>query len=262
MPEILDSLLEQLIGQLDYENTLGLILVGSFARGEGGPHSDIDLWQFLRQEALEGADPPPFEYIEGHLVTVKTTTLEKEYSSLENPKKAIWTIPALRQSRILFDKDNSIAALKDAADKASWEALQKAANEFASSTLAETCEEVQKILDGLARSDESKTAYAIWGLTQNLADALLVRRGILIPTENVFIDRVQATAGRTSEWTRQFRLGIGLDPLPPGTPSYVGFGIAGLKLYRETASLLRDILEPEDAHIVDRTLTIMTEAGY
>jgi hypothetical protein len=262
METLPDPFIKKLADSLDGDNTLGVTLVGSFARGEGGPYSDVDLWLFVRQEAGQRAAPVSYEYQAGRLVTVKTTTLEKEYSSLQNPRKALWTIPALRQSRILLDQDGSIAALKIAAETAAWEPLQKAADAFASSTLASTSEEIHKILDGLARLDESKTAFAIWGVTQNLSEAILVQRGMFVPTENVYLDRAQEAAGRTSGWTRQFRLALGLDPLPPGEPTFIGYGQAGLRLFRETAGLLQDILQPEDARIVDLTLKILKKAGY
>ncbi len=254
--------LHKLAIRLDDENTLGMLLEGSLARGENGLFSDIDLWQYVRQEPLGEADRFHVELINGNLVTVKLITLESEYASLKNPRRAIWTIPALRQARILLDKDGLIACLQDTAVRASWAPLQKAADAFASYSLAGTCEEVQKILDGLASSDESKTTYAIWSVTQNLSEAVLVQRGVLVPSENAYIDLAQAAAGRESGWTRQFRLALRLDPSPPGTPAFVGFGTAGLRLYRETAVLFKDILQPVDAPMVDRALEMIAEAGY
>jgi hypothetical protein len=162
----------------------------------------------------------------------------------------------------LLDKDGSITALKEFAAKITWEALQTSANAYASWNLSGCTEEIYKILAGLARQNESKTLYAVWGLTRELANSLLIQRGILIQTENAFIDLVQETAVRSSEWTRQFRLAAGLDLLPPQTPAYLGYGVASLRLYRETARLLQNILLPEDASIVTQTLAIIAEAGY
>ena len=85
---------------------------------------------------------------------------------------------------------------------------------------------------------------------------------MLIPTENVYIDYAQVEAGRFSEWTRQFRLAIGLNSLPAGQPVFIGYGVAGLQLYRETANLLKKHLLPEDARIVNRALEVIREAGY
>ena len=262
MPLLPPAFLKKLVARLDDENTLGVMMSGSFARGEGGPYSDIDLVHYVREKPAGESDMPRLEFIDGFLVSITTSLVEKDYAGLRSPRRAIWVIPGLRQAQILLDKDGVLAALKEAAQSVTWESLRAAADAFASRCLAGTAEEVYKILDGLEQSDESKTTYAIWSLTQNLSEAVLVRRGVLVPTENDYIDCAQAAAGRKSAWTRQFRLAIGLDLLPPDTPAYIGFGIAGLRLYRETALLLKDVLQPEDAQVVDRTLAVMTEAGY
>jgi predicted nucleotidyltransferase len=262
MHKLSPEFLQKLIDSLDSENTVGITLSGSFARGEGGPHSDVDLWHYVRQEPPGEFDLPHLEYIDGVLVSVKTSLLEKDSAGLRNPQQAIWVIPALRQAQILLDKDGSVTILQQTARDLNWEALQLAADVFAARTLAATAEEVHKILDGLERSDESKITYALWSVTQNLSQAVLVQRGMLVPTENVYIDYAQQAAGRDSAWTHQFRLALGLDPLPAGPPAYTGFGVAGLRLYQETAALLENILQVEDARIVAQALEDITEAGY
>ena len=261
MRSLPSTFLQKLAAHLETENTLGIALSGSFARGDGGTYSDIDLWHYLREEAA-GEIEPYLEFMDGYLVSIKTTLVDKDYAGMRNPKRAIWVVPALRHARILLDRSGAVAALFEAARNFTWESIRAEADTFASHTVAGTAEETYKILDGLTKKNESKTAYAIWSLTQNLADALLVQRGVLIPTENVYIDHAQAEAGRSSEWTRQFRMALGLDPLPAGQPAYICYGIAGLRLYRETARLLKNHLLPEDACVVDQTLEIIQEAGY
>lgn len=262
MQTLPDSFLKDLVALLDNENTIGIIFSGSFARDGGGPYSDVDLWQFVREIPASESEQLCLRIVDGFMVAVKLTTLEKEYAGMQNPEQAIWVIPGLRQACILLDKDGSLAALKETATNATWEPMQQAANAYASWMLSSLAEEVQKIVDGLTQRDESKTLYACWGLTRGLANALLVQRGILIHTENAYIDIAQATAGRTSDWTRQFRLAIGLDPLSPGEAAFSGYGSASLRLYCETVRLLQKILQPEDAIIVDWILEIIAEAGF
>ena len=262
MRTLSDSFLQFLVTQLDNENTIGVTMTGSYARGESGPYSDVDIHCYVKQMPSNAAETSYLRFIKGNLVSVSLTTLEGVYNSLRNPQNSIWIIPGLRQSRILMDKDGSIAALKEFAVKIRWKVLQTSANEYASWNLSGCTEEVYKILAGLARQDESKTLYAVWGLTHALANALLIQRGILIQTENAYIDLVQETAGRSSEWTRHFRLAVGLDLLQPVESAYLGYGVASLRLYCETARLLQDILLPEDASIVTQTLAIIAEAGY
>jgi len=262
MSTLSDPFLQFLVTQLDNENTIGVTMTGSYARGEGGPYSDVDIHCYVRQMPSNAAETSYLRLIKGYLVSVSLTTLESAYDSLRNPNKAIWVIPGLRQGRILLDKDGSMAALKEFAAKVTWEALQTSADAYASWNLSGCTEEIYKILAGLAQQDESKTLYAVWGLTHELANTLLIQRGILIQTENVYIDLVQETAGRTSTWTRQFRLAVGLDQLPPEEPAYLGYGAASVRLFCETARILQAILLPEDASIVAQTLAIIAEAGF
>ena len=257
-----DSLLRSLVAQLDNENTVGVTMAGSYARGGSGPFSDVDIHHFVRRMPVNEAEKYFLRFQDGYLVSVSLIGLEDEQSALRDPKRAVWAIPGLLQERVLLDKDGSIAALKQAASKITWDQLQQAANAYASWNLSGCAEEIHKILAGLAEKDESKTLYATWGLTRELADTLLVQRGILIPTENAYIDLAQETAGRASDWTREFRLAVGLDLLPPGEPPFIQYGTACLHLYRETARLLQNVISPADASVVDRTLESIIEAGY
>jgi len=262
MKELSAEFLGKLVARLDDENTLGLALVGSFARNEAGVYSDVDLWHFVRQMPAGELESARLEYVGGHLISIKTLQIEKEQRDFSRPNRAIWAIPAWRDSRILLDKQGDLATMKEAALKFKWEALQAAADAFVSNHLAGTAEEIYKILDGLSTQNECKTLYAIWSLSQDMAEVLLVQRGMLVPTENSFIDCAQAAAGRDSEWTRQFRLAIGLDLPPAGQPPFVCFGIAGLRLYRETVSLLKSAIRSKDSPVVERGLEVIREAGY
>ena len=262
MSTLPDSFLQSLVAQLDDENTIGVTLAGSYARKEGWIYSDVDIHHYVRKMPSKAAEMYSLRFIDDYLVSITRVTLEQEYASLQDPRKAIWAVPGLRQERILLDKDGSIAAIKEAAAKFTWDQLQKDADAYASWNLSGCSEEVLKILAGLAHRDESRTLYAIWGLTRGLADTMLIQRGLSIPTENVYIDLVQDVAGRTSAWTRYFRLAIGLDLLQLQEPAFVGYGVAGLHLYRETARLMQDILLPEDAKVVNRTVEIIDKAGH
>ena len=257
-----DLFLKTLVANLDNQNTIGVAITGSHARGEGGQYSDVDIHQYVRQMPDNPAEISYLRFIDGILVSVSLTSLNEAYDNLRNPKKAVWAIPGLRQLRILLDKDGSITVLKESAARTNWQPMQGAANAYASRSLSGCAEEILKILAGLTQRNEAKTLYAIWGLTKALANSVIVQGGYLIQTENVFIDLAQEAAGRTSEWTRQFRLSIGLDLLSLEEPAYKGYGIAGLRLYRETARLLQNIFLPEDAVVVNRTIEIIAEAGY
>lgn len=262
MKELPGTFIADIINRLDGTNTRGITLSGSFSRGEAGGLSDVDLQQYVYVEDKDEPRSLSLQFLDDFLVSINITTIEKESASLRRPAKAIWSIPGLTQARILLDKDGSISALHSAAGMVDWRDLQPAADDFASSDLCELAEETHKVLDGLSRENESKVIYATWGLSEGLATVLLVQRGVLIPTENVFIVYAQETAGKDSAWTQHFRLLIGADPPAQGEPAYVGKGKAALALYRDTVAIVQHIIRPEDDVVIQRTLNRIAEAGY
>ena len=257
-----DSFLQNLVSQLDDENTVGITMAGSIAHGEGDRFSDVDILHYVRVVPENKVEANSLRFLEGFLVSIHTSTLEDEAASLRRPHRAIWVVPGLQQARILLDKDGSVARLIESARTFRWLDIQPAADAMASWQLCGLAEEVHKILSGLKACDESKTIYAVSSLLFDLVETLLFQRGILVPTENAYFDLAQKTAGRNSDWTRQLRLATALDPLPSDSPMYVTHGVAALNLYRLTADLLADILRPEEAAVIRHSISIIAEAGY
>ncbi len=255
------TLLEQLVSQLDSENTLGITLAGSLARGQANRYSDVDLHQYVRLLPETRVEANSLRFVDGFLVSIHTYTLEEEAAGLRQPHRAIWVVPGLRQARVLLDRDGSVAHLIEAAHAFHWSEIQPAADAMVSWQLCGLAEEIYKLLGALEMQDESKTLYALSSLTFDLVETLLVQRGILVPTENAYFDLAQGTAGVHSEWTRQLRLAMAFDPLPAGAPVYVSRAVAAMALYRLTVGLLAEVLRPEEAAVIERTLAVMAEAG-
>ena len=257
-----DSFLHNLVSQLDDENTVGITMAGSIARGEGDRYSDVDLQHYVRIVPENKVEADSLRFLDGFLVSIHASMLEEEAINLHRPHRAIWVVPGLLQARILLDKDGSVASLMESVRNFRWQDIQPAADAMASWQLCGLAEEVHKILGGLETSDESKTIYAASSLLFDLVEILLVQRGILVPTENAYFDLAQESAGRNSEWTRQLRLAAAFDPLPSSRPIYVTRGVAAMNLYRLTAELMADILRPEEAAVIRRSIAIIAEAGY
>ena len=150
MQSLPSNFLQKIVAHLENENTLGIALSGSFARGEGDTYSDVDIWHYLRKEAASEIEPY-LEFMDGYLVSITTTRIQKDYAGMQNPKRAIWVVPALRQARILLDRNGEVAALFETAQKFTRESLRIEADAFASHTIAGTAEEIYKILDGLTK---------------------------------------------------------------------------------------------------------------
>jgi hypothetical protein len=262
MHDLPESFISSLLNRLTDENTTGILLTGSFARGNARQYSDVDIRQYLRKMPERPFDAYRLELMEGKLVSITLTTCEETYADLQDPQKVIWILPGLQQSRILLDRDGLLAQLIQDVQSVSLIPLQASIEQAVSRNLSGYAEEVHKILAGLEHEDESMVLYAVWGITRGMANLMLVWNGTLIPSENVFINLVQTAAGVNSLWTHHFREAVGLDPLESNDLPFISYGVASLRLYRETVRLFRGILKREEEDVVEQSLQLIQEAGY
>lgn len=249
-----DPLIKSLLARLNQPGVVGLALVGSYARGQNTPYSDVDMNIFVEILPLETYT---LQYMNGHLVSLKYVTLEKEYESLALPEKAIWAVPGLKQMSVLVDDSGCLAELQQAAQNFTWQNLQSAANEYAIGQLMGCAEEAHKIMGGLVNHNESKVLYAIWGLVKGLADAVAVQRGLMMESENRYFAIIQESVGETHEWTRAFRLAHGADLGNVDIPAYKTRGQAALSLYKTTVYLFKDILAGKHRDVIENTLQLV-----
>jgi hypothetical protein len=255
-----ESFLSSLINKLKTPNVTGITMAGSFSRGQGGPYSDVDLQIYVKEKPRELIGSLALRLWKGFLVSFHYDDLEEQRTQLARPWDAIWAVPGLRQAVILYDPTGALADLKQAAVQFKWSPLQPLADHYASSEIAAYAEEVYKTLSGLSLENESKVLYAGMGLVLGMAATVAVQRGILIETENRYFDLIQEAIGRSSEWTRLFRLALGADTVPESIHPYRIRGIAALGLYRQTAELMDSILLEEHREVIIHALDLIKNA--
>jgi hypothetical protein len=254
-----DPFLQSLLERLDTPVVIGMGIVGSYARGQEGRFSDVDVDIFVSRQPENPYDRYTLRYWDEKLVSLNYMLLEDERAALSDPRRAIWAVPGLRGMRILLDKDGSLAVLQKAAQEFDWLPLQPAADEFAAEMVMGNAEEVHKILNGLARGHESTVLYATWGLIKNMLEAVAVQRGILIVSENRYFDLIQDSVGRDAKWTSAFRTAWGLDS---SSSQYQTRGAAALILYRLSAAMFDSLIRDQHREVIYRTLQLIKEAGY
>jgi hypothetical protein len=254
-----DPFLQSALERIDSPDVLGVGIVGSYAREQESKYSDVDFDIFVRRLPENPYDRYTLRYWENKLISLKYTLLDEESSALTNPRRAIWAVPGLRGMKIVLDKDGSMAALQQAAQEFDWSSLQPAADDFAAEEIMGNAEEAHKILNGLARGQESTVLYASWGLVKNMLETVAVQRGIMIVSENRYFDLIQDAVGRDSEWTRCFRTAWGLDPRGS---QYQQRGTAALALYCRSAEMFDELIPDKHHEVVHRTLQLIKEAGY
>jgi hypothetical protein len=254
-----NSFIQSVLERIDSPDVIGVGIVGSYARGQEGEYSDVDLDIFVNRLPGNDYDHYTLRYWDNKLISLKYTLLDDERSALTDPRRAIWAVPGLRGMRIVLDKDGSLAELQEAAHAFDWMPLQLQANEFAAEQVMHCAEEVHKILSGLARGHESTVLYATWGLVKNLLEAVAVQRGIMIVSENRYFDLIQESAGRDTKWTSAFRAAWGLDST---SSQYQSRGAAALMLYRLTAAMFDGLIPEKHRDVVKQTLRCIKQAGY
>ncbi|MDQ3705700.1 MAG: nucleotidyltransferase domain-containing protein [Chloroflexota bacterium] len=254
------GLIESLISELADQETAGIVLAGSYARGEETPFSDIDIAPFLH----EGAPPrrKRLFYRDGYLVSVSYKSIAGVRTDLSLPNRAIWVVNGYRGAQVLLDRDGSIRALMREIEAFTWEPLQPAANEYAGASLAGSAEAVHKLLGDLSMGNDLAIALMTINLLWNLTDLVAVQRGVLVKSDRTYYRQVQESVGLESEWTRYHNLAAGVAPLPAeaqGTTAR-SRGIAVLALYRETLALVERFIAPVHRETATQAVRILDAA--
>jgi Nucleotidyltransferase domain len=254
-----NEFLNTLIDELDNDDIAGISLGGSHARGIATKYSDVDLACFVLDSTK--LRPKRFLYRDGHLVSIGTKSIADIRDDLLHPERAIWIASSFatpRTRRILLDKDGSVHQLMQDIENFNWEPLQAKADGYASFGLMLSIERAQKILSALAQGDMLGLAYAIAKLFSILTEIVAVQRGVMIKTDSTYYQQVEQTVGLDSAWTLYHRsIAIG-DSEPLSTEAQ---GIACLRLYRETAHLLRPILRPAHRTVIEESLVVIDSSG-
>ncbi|SRR5579885_2214170 len=254
-----DEFLQTLVAEIDSDDVIAIILAGSHVRGTATRYSDVDFARFVRTPP-QGKTKRYF-YRDGRLISVVTWSLDAIEQSITRPELAIWRVPALREARILLDKEGVFAAFQQKVRDFRWETVQEQANAWASDMLLLYTEFAHKMLGALMSHDEATMAYATQDLLWTLTWVLAVQRGVLIEGSNRYYTQVQEAVGKDSAWTHFHRLALCLEPFPAHRSPAEARGIAALRLYEETARLLRDALLPEDREVIEQTLRVIEEAS-
>ncbi len=245
----IDALLQRLTRELVDDNTLAIGLTGSHARGDAGPHSDVDLWRFVQVLPGDRFAAYQLRVVEGHLVSISVRRLADEAALMRAPLTAIDVVPGFRQMRVLHDPQNALQRVIDEAQCFRWDSLRAAAGDQASYELAGNAEEVGKLISALERGDDDMALFWLHAMVFGLLRATTLALGLLVETENRQVQQLQDAVGVDSAWSQALRAALGIPPAAPSARAR-----AGLRLYRATALLLEAQLRPADRPVVSATL--------
>lgn len=254
---------EDLTARFDRAGVQALALMGSYARGDPHPFSDVDLVRFT-VTAVPGLPGSGSHVLAGRLVTVTDVAPDEVETYFVQPELAVNRIPGLRQGRALRDRDGFFAALQERARVFVWDAaMQERANAYANREMVGWIEEVHKGLAGLRSGDVGRLLDAEFGLSWGLNRLVEVQRGIPLACgeerDTDWFRRTERAVGPDSEWVRLHRqvFGIGDGERAPTLRQRV---IAGLRLYVATSELLADVWTAKTGPLIDATVALVHEA--
>lgn len=240
---------DDLVRRFVDDQTLALLLVGSRARGDHAPSSDIDL---ARHVKAEGAQPPTL-YVNdaaGRLISLKTLVQASEEEALTLPGRAVWQAPALASAVVLFDCDGTAARLIERARGFDWADLGDTPDRHVAREVTGYAEETLKILDGLERGNESQFIYATMGMVLGLAEAMVVHcRGVIVSENRLFETALDLMVDH-DDWVSSFRMAAGFGEAGP-----VERASAALGLYAETVALTTPLLSAEQRGVTQAALS-------
>ena len=251
---------EELVERFRKPGVLALALMGSQARGDAGPFSDIDLVRFVEQAAT-----PPGEgshAVDEALVVVSDVRPADVDGWLTDPLRATECVAGLRTARALWDPQDWFQGVQERARMFVWDRrMQARADLYASREMAGWVEEVHKGLEGLRRGDVGRLLSAHFGLSWGLAKVVRVQRGVLLSGDNAFLDQLLEALGPESRWARLCRCSFGLAEPGDDAPSLEERVRCGLELFVATAGMLDEALTPEDRPVVELAVRRIGESA-
>lgn len=249
--------LQKLAQRFVCEGVRAVGVTGSFARGEAGTYSDVDIIRLI-DEKFCGPIGPGSRIIDERLVVVSDlapTDVEKAFTE---PKQATDFINGFRVLQPLLDETGDLGAIKERAIDFTWTGeMQQKANCYAGEELVGLIEEVHKGLEGLKRNDTGRLLNARFGLSWGLTGILKVQRGILLKSDNSFFEELAEALGPESEWCRLQRIAYGIEIEQRGAEPLRSQVIAGLRLYTLTFELVEEALFDEHKLLVKQTCDLI-----
>jgi predicted nucleotidyltransferase len=245
--------IDKLIQRFDQENVVqALILLGSYARNEAGPNSDIDLVRFVIS-GIKLSDDGTHLDDKKRLINISTVEPDEYEKWFIEPFQATKCIAGLRVARVLIDRQDFFThGLQIRARNFIWNTdIQLRANIEASRRMVGWSEEANKGLEGLRRKhDFGRLLNAIHGLSWGLSEVLQIHRGVLISSDNNAFHEVELALDDDQHMIELRRITFGINE---------NFNLtqrvrAGLELYVLIGEKYSNIWQENDIEIIQHTI--------
>jgi predicted nucleotidyltransferase len=233
------EIISTITAELAAEGADAVVLMGSYARGDASPYSDIDL-------VVLGEGRDRYECRAGVLIVAHWLDAATVRQGFTNVTAVGSEIPGWREAKILFDRQGIAAQLQREADAWTWAAVDAAAcDRYVARELAGLAEEVQKLAGALQRGAQLTAAVQRNVLVLRMAGIMAVHQRLLYGTENRLWDLMAAQLG--DPWASLQAQAMGLDGEP-----FAQTCRAALDLYAQTAYAARSVLDDQQIQIVEQ----------
>lgn len=156
---------------------LGAALMGSHARGDAHPLSDVDIVGLGRGAA-------DFREEDGVILSISWVEPEAAMASFTMPHELVMTVPGWRAALPLSDPNGRVAEVIAAARNWCWSAdLDDKAREWLANEVTGYCEEVFGLVRSIESSDDYPAAVVRSVFALRCANLIAVRHGVLYDSE-------------------------------------------------------------------------------
>ena len=235
--------------ELVSQGARAVVLMGSHARGEPLPHSDVDL--------IALGDGPEYrlERRGGHLVAIAWTTTEKVERDFASPGKAGWVVQGWRDAVAIIDPSDAAGRIQQQALSWSWSEIgDDACNAYVAEEMTSYAEEVHKLVNLLESGNLTGAAVQRSVLALRLAKILGVHLRLLYASENELWSTVGAELGERWQTAQDAALGL-------GNEEFHDTCLAALDLYRCGVGVVEPLLDERQRSVISGACAMRPRAG-
>lgn len=168
----------------------GIAVMGSYARGNATPYSDIDVICLMKDQ-FENNPGPQIDLYHGVYRVVHRIDEKSLRVCFDDPIRAVYDIIGLQQMQILYDPIEKLRRLQQDAFAFVWtETLQQKADAILNREMLAWQEECYKAMAGVCEKQDGKMLLGLYGLTYGLVKLMLVAKGVLLQSENDFYEQL------------------------------------------------------------------------